>query len=129
MRRAAIWTLRPLRWRRRVPPPGDRPRVRVLLQNAHGAGGTIRTVLNLCGYLARDHDVEIVSVLKRSRKPFFPLPPGVAVTYADDGLARKNRTARLLARLPSVLTPVDEASFRHMSLWTDVRLLRALYAA
>ncbi|WP_309237353.1 glycosyltransferase family 4 protein [Actinomadura sp. BRA 177] len=129
VRRAAIWTLRPLRWRRRVPPPGDRPRVRVLLQNAHGAGGTIRTVLNLCGYLARDHDVEIVSVLKRSRKPFFPLPPGVAVTYADDGLARKNRTARLLARLPSVLTPVDEASFRHMSLWTDVRLLRALYAA
>ncbi|CNG43720.1 glycosyltransferase [Mycobacterium tuberculosis] len=129
LRRAALWTLRPLRRRRRVPPPGDRPRVRVLLQNAHGTGGTIRTVLNLCGYLARDHDVEIISVLRRSRAPFFPVPAGVTVTYADDGLARANRAARLLARLPSLLTPADEASFRHMTLWTDVRLLRALYRA
>ncbi|GAA1805794.1 glycosyltransferase family 4 protein [Actinomadura chokoriensis] len=129
LRRAALLTLRPLRWRRLVPPPGGRPRVRVLLQNAHGTGGTIRTVLNLCGHLARDHDVEIVSVLRRSRRPFFPVPAGVAVTYADDGLARPNRAARLLTRLPSLLTPVDDASFRHMTLWTDVRLLRALYGA
>ncbi|MES9607307.1 glycosyltransferase [Actinomadura sp. NPDC000929] len=123
LRRAALWTLRPLR-RRRQPPPGDRLRVRVLLQNAHGTGGTIRTVLNLCGHLARDHDVEIVSVLKRSRRPFFPLPAGVTVTYADDLLGPKGRSARLLSRLPSLLTPADEASFRHMSLWTDVCLLR-----
>lgn len=98
--------------------------MRVLLQNAHGTGGTIRTVLNLCGHLARDHDVEIVSVLKRSRRPFFPLPAGVTVTYADDLLGPKGRSARLLSRLPSLLTPADEASFRHMSLWTDVCLLR-----
>lgn len=123
LRRAALWTLRPLR-RRRQPPPGDRLRVRVLLQNAHGTGGTIRTVLNLCGHLARDHDVEIVSVLKRSRRPFFPLPAGVTVTYADELLGPKGRSARLLSRLPSLLTPADEASFRHMSLWTDVCLLR-----
>ncbi|MEU9843520.1 glycosyltransferase family 4 protein [Actinomadura sp. NPDC048032] len=123
LRRAALWTLRPLR-RRRQPPPGDRLRVRVLLQNAHGTGGTIRTVLNLCGHLARDHDVEIVSVLKRSRRPFFPLPAGVTVTYADDLLGPKGRSARVLSRLPSLLTPADEASFRHMSLWTDVCLLR-----
>ncbi|MES9543976.1 glycosyltransferase [Actinomadura sp. NPDC000600] len=124
LRRAALWTLRPLLRRRRVPPPGDRLRVRVLLQNAHGTGGTIRTVLNLCGHLARDHDVEIVSVLKRSRRPFFPVPAGATLTYADDGFAPKGRAARVLARLPSLLTPADEASFRHMSLWTDVCLLR-----
>ncbi|MFA1543084.1 glycosyltransferase family 4 protein [Actinomadura monticuli] len=128
VRRGALWTLRPLRWRR-PPTPGERLRVRVLLQNAHGTGGTIRTVLNLSGHLARDHDVEIVSALRRSRKPFFPVPPGVAVTYADDRYAPGNRRARLLARLPSLLTPADEASFRHMSLWTDVRLLRVLYGA
>ncbi|GGT96581.1 glycosyltransferase family 4 protein [Actinomadura citrea] len=123
LRRAALSALRPLR-RRGAPPPGDRLRVRVLLQNAHGTGGTIRTVLNLCGHLARDHDVEIVSVLKRSRRPFFALPAEVTVTYADDGLAPQGRAARVLARLPSLLTPADEASFRHMSLWTDVCLLR-----
>ncbi|MFB4311506.1 glycosyltransferase family 4 protein [Actinomadura sp. GTD37] len=128
LRRAALWTLRPLR-PRRVRPGGDRLRVRILLQNAHGTGGTIRTVLNLCGHLARDHDVEVVSALRRSRKPFFPVPPGVTVTYADDRFAPKGRPARLLARLPSLLVPADEASFRHMSLWTDVRLLRALYGA
>ncbi|MEV4677693.1 glycosyltransferase family 4 protein [Actinomadura sp. NPDC049382] len=126
LRRAALLTLRPLRWRR-PPRRGDRLRVRVLLQNAHGTGGTIRTVLNLCGHLARDHDVEIVSVLKGNEKPFFPLPEGVAVTYADDRFARRSRPARLLGRLPSLLVPADEASFRHMTLWTDVRLLRILY--
>ncbi|WP_240809966.1 glycosyltransferase family 4 protein [Actinomadura sp. WMMA1423] len=124
LRRAALWTLRPLLLRRRVPRPGERLRVRVLLQNAHGTGGTIRTVLNLCGHLARDHDVEIVSVLRRSRKPFFPLPAGATVTYADDRLAPQGRVARALARFPSLLTPADEASFRHMTLWTDVCLLR-----
>jgi glycosyltransferase involved in cell wall biosynthesis len=103
--------------------------VRVLLQNAHGTGGTIRTVLNLCGHLARDHDIEIVSALRRSRRPFFAIPLGVTVTYADDRFAAKGPAARLLARLPSVLTPVDEASFRQMSLWTDVCLVRALYAS
>ncbi|MFA1551664.1 glycosyltransferase family 4 protein [Actinomadura chokoriensis] len=128
LRRAAIWTLRPLRCRR-LHPPGERLRVRILLQNAHGTGGTIRTVLNLSGHLARDHDVEVVSAVRRSKKPFFQVPPGIKVTYADDHFARRSRTARLLARLPSLLTPADEASFRHMSLWTDVRLLRALYGA
>ncbi|MFI0487308.1 glycosyltransferase family 4 protein [Actinomadura sp. 9N215] len=126
VRRAAITALRPLR-RRHVPPPGERLRVQVLLQNAHGTGGTIHTVLNLCGHLTRDHDVEIVSAVRKSRRPFFAVPPGATVTYADDRLAPRGRAARLLARLPSVLTPVDEASYRAMSLWTDVCLLRALY--
>ncbi|WP_433479041.1 glycosyltransferase family 4 protein [Spirillospora sp. CA-142024] len=126
LRRSALWALRPLRLRR-VPPPGERLRVRILLQNAHGTGGTIRTVLNLCGHLVRDHDVEIVSVLRRSTKPFFTIPDGVTVTYADDRFAAKGRAVRALARLPSLLTPADEASFRHMSLWTDLCLLhRAL---
>ncbi|MEU8803654.1 glycosyltransferase family 4 protein [Spirillospora sp. NPDC048819] len=126
LRRAALWTLRPLRWRR-VPPPGERLHVRVLLQNAHGTGGTIRTVLNLCGPLTRDHDIEIVSALKGNPKPFFPLPAGAAVTYADDRFAPKGRTARLLGRFPSLLIPAEESSFRYMSLWTDVCLLRALH--
>ncbi|MGH3242171.1 MAG: glycosyltransferase family 4 protein, partial [Spirillospora sp.] len=130
LRRTALWALRPLCWRRRVrcvPPPGERRRVRVLLQNAHGTGGTIRTVLNLCGHLTRDHDVEIVSAVRRSRKPFFTVPAEATLTYADDRFEPKGRTARFLARLPSVLTPVDEASYREMSLWSDVCLLRALH--
>ncbi|MBE1535872.1 glycosyltransferase family 4 protein [Actinomadura algeriensis] len=128
LRRTALCTARPLLWRR-PPPRGDRLRVRILLQNAHGTGGTIRTVLNLSGRLARDHDVEIVSVVRSGAKPFFPIPDGVTVTYADDRAVPRGRAARLLARLPSVLIPKEEASFRWVNLWTDLRLLAALRAA
>ncbi|MFV2177478.1 glycosyltransferase family 4 protein [Actinomadura sp. LOL_016] len=128
LRRTALWTARPLLWRR-PPPRGERLRVRILLQNAHGTGGTIRTVLNLSGRLARDHDVEIVSVTRSGAEPFFPFPDGVTITYADDRAVPRRRVARLLSRLPSVLIPKEEASFRWMNLWTDLRLLRTLRAA
>ncbi|QFG27644.1 glycosyltransferase family 4 protein [Actinomadura sp. WMMB 499] len=128
LRRTVLWAARPLLWRR-PPPRGERLRVRILLQNAHGTGGTIRTVLNLSGRLARDHDVEIVSVTRSRAKPFFPLPDGVAITYADDRAVPRRRLARPLSRLPSVLVPKEEASFRWMNLWTDLRLLRTLRTA
>jgi hypothetical protein len=40
-------------------------RVYIVLMHAYGMGGTIRTVHNLAGYLARDHDVELISVFRR----------------------------------------------------------------
>jgi glycosyltransferase involved in cell wall biosynthesis len=100
--------------------------VRILLLNAYAMGGTIRTVLNLAGYLARDHDVEIISLVRRRKKPFFPFPPGVTVTVLDDRIAPQGRLRAPLSRLPSVLTPVEDGSFRTVSLWTDVRLARRL---
>ncbi|MEW2359750.1 glycosyltransferase family 4 protein [Spirillospora sp. NPDC029432] len=113
----------------RRPPRRRRPRVTILLQHAYGAGGTIRTVLNLSGHLAREHDVEILSVVRHREAPFFAFPPGVRVRDADDATAPpRGRLARRLARLPSVLTPVDDSSFKGMNLWTDLRLLRALLA-
>jgi hypothetical protein len=53
--------------------------------HAWGMGGTIRTVVNLAGELARDRDVEILSVVRRRDQPFFgEFPPGVTVTAIDD---------------------------------------------
>ncbi|PRX04414.1 UNVERIFIED_ORG: glycosyltransferase involved in cell wall biosynthesis [Actinomadura viridilutea] len=152
VRRMALWSVRPLVFRPSSAPPrpgspsappaegpsgaaaadpgpGGRRRLRVrfLLQHAHGTGGTVRTVLNLAGRLARRHDVEIVSVVRRRAEPFFPISPDVTVRFAEDRrVPPPGRVARLLARLPSVLVPVDDASFRTVSLWTDVCLLRAL---
>ena len=40
----------------------------MLAWNAHGHGGVPRTVVNLANYLARDRQVEIISV-KRARPP------------------------------------------------------------
>nr|BFE38999.1 hypothetical protein GCM10010200_112500 [Actinomadura rugatobispora] len=131
LRRSVLAIVRCLLAMRRPPRPGERLRVRVLLQHANGTGGTIRTVLNLGGHLAREHDVEIVSVFRRSAEPFFTVSPRLRIRFADDRTGPpRGRVARLpfrlLSRLPSVITPVDDASFRGMSLWSDLLLLRVL---
>ena len=94
-------------------------------------GGTIRTVLNLAGYLAQHHDVEILSMVRRRESPFFELPPGVRVTALDD--QRRGATpiglrtvARALRARRSVLMPRRTQPFPECSLWTDVQLARRL---
>ncbi len=53
-------------------------RIRYLLLNAYGGGGTIRTTLSMAGVLAgRGHDVEVASVTQRRPRPVFPVPAGV----------------------------------------------------
>ena len=70
-----------------APPAADGP-VRILLAHAWGMGGTIRTTLNVAGHLAQTRDVELVSVVRRRERPFFPFPPGVATTGARRADAR-----------------------------------------
>lgn len=104
----------------------------ILLMHAWGMGGTIRTTLNVAGHLARDREVEVISIVRRRNDPFFEFPPGVTVTAVDD--QRKRRPGRepgllnrLLRRLPSLLVyPGDRAS-RSCSMWTDLMLVRALW--
>ncbi|WP_067133642.1 glycosyltransferase family 4 protein [Microtetraspora malaysiensis] len=84
-------------------------------------GGTIRTVFNLAGYLAREHDVEIVSVVREREEPFFPVPPGVRIRYLDDRLPRRKG---LLSRFPSRLIPQEEAAHHWFTLRTDLKLIR-----
>ncbi|WP_433379868.1 glycosyltransferase [Streptosporangium sp. CA-115845] len=112
VRRAAFGVLRALNARRarRAPAPDTRT-VRILLQHAYGMGGTIRTVLNLAGHLARERDVEIVSVVRTARKPFFPIPLGVRVSFLDDRTRRRGPVGWLLSRLPSMLIPRQEKGF------------------
>jgi hypothetical protein len=60
-------------------PPGGHARIRYLLLNAYGAGGTIRTTLSMAGVLAaRGHDVDVAGVTQRRPCPCFPVPPGAA---------------------------------------------------
>jgi glycosyltransferase involved in cell wall biosynthesis len=117
--------------RRRGRDGGPR-RICILLMHAWGMGGTIRTVLNLAGDLARHREVEILSVVRRRDRPFFgEFPPGVTVTALDDQRAAATppwlRPLRsFLSRRPSVLFPREDRASRAVSLWADVMLARTL---
>lgn len=109
---------------------GSAEKVQFLLMHAWGMGGTIRTTLNLAGYLAERRDVEIISIVRRRDEPFFPFPPGVQVSVVDDqrqGLVpRRSLARRLLRSLPSFVMFPGDRSWRACTLWTDLLLLRRL---
>lgn len=108
----------------KAPPPSIR-QVRILLLHANGMGGTIRTVFNLASYLARDHDVEIVSILKEAEEPFFPIDPRVRFRFLDDRLNPGPDPLRaMLSKLPSRLIPKEESAYHRFNLWTDLKLAR-----
>ena len=132
---AARWPL--LRYASAPPSPAemarDYRRVTILLFSAWGMGGTIRTTLNLAAYLAERYEVEIISVMRSRKRPFFgEFPPGVKVTVLDDKRPDAVRpaltalTRRLLRKCPSVLVHPAERWAPWFSLWTDVRLVRKL---
>jgi glycosyltransferase involved in cell wall biosynthesis len=116
----------------RAPSAGERPRIHLVLMNAYGMGGTIRTVLNLAGYLAEHHEVELISVVRRRERPLLPFPPRVKITALDD--ARRSMAPRglrgwlyrLLRSSPSVLVHPEDHAFPACSLWSDLMLARKL---
>lgn len=109
---------------RNAPPPSA-DRVRILLLHANGMGGTIRTVFNLASYLARDRDVEIVSILKEAEEPFFPIDPRVKFRFLDDRLNPSADPLRgMLSKMPSRLIPKEETAYHRFNLWTDLKLAR-----
>ena len=122
-----------VRYVRVAPEEGQEPgrKVFILLVSAWGMGGTIRAAVNLAGYLASHHEVEIISTYRRREQPYFAFGEGVTVTALDDerpgATPRHLRPLRaVLRRVPSALyDPADIRKHNH-SLWTDVRLLRRL---
>jgi glycosyltransferase involved in cell wall biosynthesis len=100
--------------------------------NAYGMGGTIRTVFNLAEHLADSYDVELVTVLRRGDRGFFPFPRGVRITTLDDerpgAMPRgfRGATRALLRSVPSLLMHPGDNGYSACSLWTDILLVRWL---
>lgn len=112
---------------------GANPPVTILLSSAWGMGGTIRAAINLAGYLAPRHEVEILSVIRRRDTSFFgDFPPGIKVTALDDERAHARRGPAervlrpLLRRLPSLLMHPGDRNAPFNSLWSDVQMVRQL---
>jgi glycosyltransferase involved in cell wall biosynthesis len=97
-------------------------RISFLLHNVYGVGGTVRTVLNLAGALARRHRVEIVSVLRRLDRPMLDIPPGVSVVPLVDLRPGSADAADPRAREVSAVVPPQEEFFRFYSRLTDDRI-------
>jgi glycosyltransferase involved in cell wall biosynthesis len=116
LHRAALWLVAALPRGRAA--SGDGP-IRILLLHAYGMGGTIRTALNLAEHLSAEHEVEIVSVVRRRDRSFFPFPEGVTVRVLDDQRGRR-------PRLPSLLVHPEDYAYPLCGLRTDLRLARAL---
>ncbi|MFG6195289.1 glycosyltransferase family 4 protein [Nonomuraea sp. JJY05] len=107
-----------------APPPSTR-QIRILLLHAYGMGGTIRTVFNLASYLAKEHDVEIVSILKEAEEPFFPIDPRVKFRFLDDRINPSADPLRaMLSKMPSRIIPKEESAYHRFNLWTDLKLAR-----
>ena len=112
---------------RRKPRGRERPKIHIVILHGFGMGGTIRTVINLAGYLAEHYEVELISVFRGRRVPAFAIPDGVEVTVLDDRVSdRPSRLGRWLHRVlgtrASVLMHPDDYGHRACSLWTDLML-------
>jgi glycosyltransferase involved in cell wall biosynthesis len=126
--RLALAVVRALPAKKAAAGAGPRP-VRIIIANAYGMGGIIRTSFNLAGRLARDREVEIIALKRHTERPFFAFPEGVTVTSLDDRpRSGRGRLERLLTGLPSVLVHPEDYGYPSASLWTDWRLLRRLRA-
>ena len=117
---------------------GQGRRVYLLLDHVYGHGGVPRTSLGLAKSLAdRGYQVEIITVLRRRGRSFFPIDRRVTVSVVEDhrtpqgNLTAKDNpdrslVARLLDRRPSSLVSGGQGDSANMSLLTDLKLRRKL---
>lgn len=93
-------------------------------------GGTIRTVLNVANYLV-DHgyEVEIVSVLRYRKDPFFFIDPRIRIVVLHNKIAEKQRPKGMknwliskLLKARSILIHSEDEGYYHFSLVTDIKM-------
>jgi glycosyltransferase involved in cell wall biosynthesis len=103
--------------------------IRFLIANAFAVGGTVRTTFMVAGQLARDHEVEVVSVYRLGDTQKLELDPRVRLRTLTDLRPRSlGRIRRAAAAVPSRLIHRDDIRHHRFNLLTDAALLRFLRA-
>ncbi|MGI5162461.1 glycosyltransferase family 4 protein [Microbispora sp. CA-102843] len=103
-------------------------KIRYLIANLYGVGGTIRTVINQANAMAADHDVELVSVFQARDRPKFPLDPRVRLHALADlrGPRWRHPVRGWLRHRPSLLVPPTEVRYATFSQLSDQKIVRYL---
>ncbi|GIE97498.1 glycosyltransferase family 4 protein [Paractinoplanes rishiriensis] len=109
-------------------------KIRYVLHNAYGTGGTIRTVVNQANALCTEHDVEIASVYRSAQAPVFAIDPRVRlVSLTDlreegcrwtDKRGTNSRFWRKTRRLPNPFPHRRDFRYRRWDPLVDLTVLR-----
>lgn len=97
-------------------------KIAIIGHNLWGVGGTVRTIYNLAHGLAPSHDVELVSVYRRSDAAAFRAPRNVRVTPLVDGRPHSSDRRSEEYYRPSRDVPTSEELYSQYSELTDARL-------
>ena len=101
--------------------------IRFLIANAFSVGGTIRTTFMTAEQLAREHEVEVVSVYRLAETASLELDPRVRLRVLTDlRPAAVGRAQRPAVDRPSRLIHPDDIRYPRFNLLTDAALLRFL---
>ncbi|EJR00587.1 glycosyltransferase family 4 protein [Bacillus cereus] len=109
-------------------------KIRFLVFDIYGMGGTVRTVLNVTNYLAQNgYDVEIISVFRHRKIAFFEIDPRIKVIVLHDVANRdksdgkfQTRIANRMLKMKSKLVHPDDEGYHFFSLLTDVKMYNYL---
>jgi glycosyltransferase involved in cell wall biosynthesis len=113
-------------------------KIRYVVLNAYGYGGTTRTVVNQANALCQDHDVEIASVYRHRDDPGFAIDPRIRLVpltglrsdgaYRTDPLGTCSRLLRKTRRFRNRLPHRHDHPFARWDPGVDVAVLRYLWA-
>lgn len=101
-------------------------RLRFMVYNAFGIGGTVKTIFNFADYFQKTgkYDVEIVSIKKTREKPTLYLNPKVKITVMQDARrgAKYSDEDKYLLSQPSELIYPEEDLYEMFNAYTDKKL-------
>jgi glycosyltransferase involved in cell wall biosynthesis len=103
--------------------------IRFLIADAYSVGGTIRTTFVTAGQLAREHEVEVVSVYRFAERPRLELDPRVQLRCLTDLTPQSRQGLRgRIAESPSRVIHSEDTRYPRFNLLTDAALLPFLYS-